>query len=71
MANAEQTAQLNEARTARHKLMTGTAVVSVNKDGMSVSYTRANLSELNYYIEQLERVVEGSGRRRAPAGVRF
>lgn len=71
MATAEQIAQLNEARAARHKLMTGTTVVRVSKDGMSVDYTRANLSELNYYIEQLERVVDGSGRRRAPAGVRF
>lgn len=71
MATAEQTAQLAEARIARHKLMTGTAVVRVNKDGLSVEYTRSNLIELNYYIEQLERVVEGSGRRRGPAGAIF
>lgn len=71
MATPEQTAQLNEARAARHKLMTGTAVVRVAKNGLTVEYTRANLYELNSYIQQLEQTVEGIGARRAPAGVSF
>ncbi|QJR79613.1 hypothetical protein CA267_001780 [Alteromonas pelagimontana] len=71
MATVEQTQQLAEARAARHKLMTGTAVVRVNKDGMSVEYTRATLTQLNEYIDALARVVEGTGRRMPPAGVRF
>lgn len=71
MATAEQVLQLTQARTAYHKLMTGTAVVSVNKDGMSVSYERADAAKLQAYISELSQIVEGSGRRRPPAGVRF
>lgn len=71
MATAEQTAQLSEARAARHKLMTGTSVVRVTRNGMAVEYTRASLYELNAYIQQLEQIVEGQGTRRPPTGFRF
>lgn len=71
MASTEQITQLTEAKNARHKLMTGTAVVRVNKDGLSVEYTRASLRELTAYIETLELAVNSVGNRRAPAGVRF
>ena len=71
MATAEQTAQLSEARAARHKLITGTAVVRVNRNGMAVEYTRASLDQLNAYIQQLEQVVEGKGARRPPVWFRF
>ena len=71
MATAEQTQQLAEARKALHKLMTGTAVVSVNKDGMSVTYKSADAYKLQAYIDELSGIVEGKGRRRAPIGVRF
>jgi len=66
--------QLSEARSARHKLLTGTAVVKVNKggvSGMSVEYTSANLYELNAYINELEMVVNGTSKRRAPARFSF
>ena len=41
MAMADVEKQLSEARAARHKLLTGTAVVKINKgglSGMSVEY---------------------------------
>ena len=71
MATVEQVSQLAEARAAFHKLMTGAAVVSVNKDGMSVSYKTADAGKLQAYITELSNIVEGGSRRRAPAGVRF
>ena len=68
---ANKARQLEEAQQARHKLLTGTRVVKINKDGLSVEYTSANLYELTAYISELEAKVNGVGRRRAPAGFRF
>ncbi|MCH2058131.1 MAG: gpW family protein [Thalassotalea sp.] len=74
MAMADVEKQLSEARAARHKLLTGTAVVKINKgglSGMSVEYSKANLYELNAYISELETKVNGIGMRRPPAGISF
>lgn len=71
MATIEKVTRLAEATNARHKLLTGTRVVKVNKDGMSVEYTSATLKDLNLYIESLEAAVNGMGKRRPPVGVRF
>ena len=71
MAVNEKAIKLAEAQRALHKLVTGTAVVKVTKDGMTVEYTQSNLSELKHYIERLELEVNGLGSRRAPAGVMF
>jgi len=74
MATIDFATQLEEARSARHKLLTGTAVVKVNKggiSGVSVEYTKANLYELNAYINELETKVNGKGMRRSPAGFSF
>jgi hypothetical protein len=71
MATTEQINQLAEAQAARHKLMTGTAVVKVTKDGMTVEYTQGSLRQLINYIETLNQIVNGTGKRRPPAGVRF
>lgn len=60
---------LCDARQALHELMTGRAVVSVSKDGRQVQYSRAAVSELRQYIEELESALGVSGRRRGPAGV--
>lgn len=68
---ANESRQLEEAQQARHKLLTGTRVVKINKDGLSVEYTSANLFELNAYINELETKVNGVGRRRSPVGFRF
>ncbi|MFC4699381.1 gpW family head-tail joining protein [Glaciecola siphonariae] len=66
-----QSAQLDEAISARHKLLTGGTVAKVTKDGTTVEYTRASLPELSRYIESLSQSVNGRSNRRAPAGVRF
>lgn len=71
MATTEQITRLAEATTARHKLLTGTRVVKVNKDGMSVEYTSATLSDLNAYISELELLVSGTSNRRRPARFSF
>jgi hypothetical protein len=71
MATTEKVNQLAEAHAARHKLLTGTRVVKVTKDGMTVEYTSSSLGELNTYIQNLETIVNGVNKRRPPAGVRF
>lgn len=70
MATTNQ-ALLDEAISARHKLMTGGAVVKVTKDGMTVEYTRSSLPDLNLYIDRLSSVAGGVSKRRPPAGVRL
>jgi hypothetical protein len=70
MATTNQ-ALLDEAISARHKLMTGGAVVKVTKDGMTVEYTRSTLPQLNAYIDELTTVSGGASKRRQPAGFRF
>ena len=68
---ANEVKQLEEAQLAKHKLVTGARVVKINKGGMSVEYTSANLYELNAYIAELELKVNGNHRRRSPVGFRF
>ena len=64
---------LCEAQTGRHELVTGRRAQMVaygNGDGTkTVTYTRANLADLDNYIASLMAAL-GIGRRRA-VGVRF
>lgn len=60
--------QLLEARDAYHKLLTGQAVVSIQRDGKTVAFSQANKRDLASYIASLESQVGGAGRRRRPAG---
>ncbi len=60
--------QLIEARQALHELMTGKRVATVTKNGRSVSFTSATLSELKAYISELEEELGVAIRRRRPAG---
>lgn len=59
--------QLLEARDAYHKLLTGQAVVSIQRDGKTVQYQQADKSALAGYIADLESRLGGTGRRRGPA----
>jgi predicted house-cleaning NTP pyrophosphatase (Maf/HAM1 superfamily) len=62
--------QLQEARDALHRLVTGTSTVSIQRDGKKVEFAQANRSDLERYINQLEvQMGAGHGRRRGPAGV--
>jgi predicted house-cleaning NTP pyrophosphatase (Maf/HAM1 superfamily) len=62
--------QLQEARDALHRLVTGTSTVSIQRDGKKVEFAQANRSDLERYINQLEvQMGTGQGRRRGPAGV--
>lgn len=62
MATAQ---QLQEAKAALHNLMTGKAVVSLQRDGRRVEYTPANKSQLQSYINQLESELNARSTRRA------
>lgn len=59
--------QLLEAREALHNLMTGQAVVRIQRDGKSVEYSQASKKDLAAYIASLESQLGGAGRRRRPA----
>lgn len=59
------TQQLQEAKAALHNLMTGKAVVSLQRDGRRVEYTPANKSQLQSYINQLESELNSRSTRRA------
>lgn len=59
------TQQLQEAQTALHNLMTGKAVVSLQRDGRRVDYTPANKAQLQNYINQLESQLNARSARRA------
>ncbi|KAB8312283.1 phage tail protein [Erwinia endophytica] len=61
-------ADLLSARAALHDLMTGKRVASVQKNGRSVTFTSATLSELKAYISELESELGVAVRRRRPAG---
>lgn len=61
--------QLNEARDAYHKLLTGKSVVTLKRDGKEVSYTPADRLTLQKYIDDLERGLGQTSRRAGPAGV--
>lgn len=53
--------QLNEARDAYHKLMTGQAVVSIQRDGKTVQFAQADRPALRAYIMELEGQLSTSG----------
>ncbi|MVY04475.1 phage tail protein [Escherichia coli] len=46
--------QLAEARAALHALYIGKRVVTVTRNGRSVTYTSAGLAELMRYVAELE-----------------
>ena len=60
---------LEEAKAARHKLLTGTARVEVRTEEGTVKYNVTDLTRLEEYISRLEREVNGSGRRRAVGAI--
>jgi len=59
--------QLLEAREAYHNLLTGQAVVSIQRDGRTVEFSQTNKRDLAAYIASLESQLGGAGRRRGPA----
>lgn len=59
--------QLLEARDAYHKLLTGQAVVRIQRDGKTVEFSQASKKDLAAYIADLESQIGGAGRRRRPA----
>ena len=62
--------RLDEARSAYHKLQTGTMAVSIMKDGRRIDFNRTNIHQLKNYIDELEgQLGIVSSRRRRPAGV--
>lgn len=63
---------LDEARTARHKLVTGQLPrVFMDQNGERVEYTATNIAALDAYIRQLEAEVAGLPRARKPMGFIF
>lgn len=60
---------LEEAKAARHKLLTGTARVEVRTEEGTVKYNVADLARLDDYISRLQREVNGSGRRHAVGAI--
>lgn len=58
--------ELEDARRALHDLLTGKRVASVQKDGRSVTFTSATLSELRNYIANLESELGIRSTRRPP-----
>lgn len=60
--------QLDEARAAKHALLTGRKAVKVQKDGRSVEYTPTDLPSLEKYIQSLE-IQLGQTKVRRPMGV--
>lgn len=61
--------ELDQARAAYHKLLTGKAVVSVTVDGVQTSYAQADSAKLKAYIESLVAELSPTTKRRRPAGV--
>jgi hypothetical protein len=63
---------LDEARAAKHKLVTGTLTrVFMDQNGERVEYTATNLGALDAYIRQLEAELAGVPRARKPIGFIF
>lgn len=60
--------ELDEARAALHKLLTGRSAVKLQMNGRNVEYTPADRSALERYIKQLE-VELGTINQRRPARV--
>lgn len=52
--------RLDEALAARHALLTGKKTVSVGFGQRSVSYTEANIKDLERYIAELRREIAGT-----------
>lgn len=53
--------RLVEAETARHKIATGKGVQTITyRDGGSVTYSRATLSDLDSYIASLKSEIAGA-----------
>lgn len=63
--------QLMEAKAAYHKLMTGQAVVRIQRDGKTVEFRAADRSELRAYITELEAQLSTGPIRRRPARVSY
>lgn len=63
--------KLDEARTAYHSLMTGTATVSITKNNRQVQFNQTNKFDLKSYINELEIALDGmtKSNRRGPMGV--
>ncbi|MDC8455329.1 gpW family head-tail joining protein [Marinobacter sp. DS40M6] len=59
--------QLLEAREAYHNLLTGQAVVRIERNGRMVEFSQASKRDLAAYIASLESQLGGAGRRRGPA----
>ena len=61
--------RLVDAEDAYHSLMTGSQEASVHIDGYgSISYTTANITQLEYYISNLKTIIarqSGRGGRKA------
>jgi predicted house-cleaning NTP pyrophosphatase (Maf/HAM1 superfamily) len=54
--------QLSEAESARHRLLTGSAIEQVDmSNGQRVTYTRVTLKELDSYIANLRALVAAAG----------
>lgn len=63
---------LDQAKDARHKLVTGRlARVFMDQNGERVEYTATRLSDLDKYIAQLEAQVAGTTSARKPLGFLF
>lgn len=62
--------KLDEARSAYHSLMTGTATVSITKNNRQVQFNQANKVDLKSYISELEIELNGiaKSKRRGPLG---
>ncbi len=61
--------KITEAKAALHNLMIGKGVVSITKDGRSVTYSASNRADLVSYIADLE--AQANSRRRRPMGIRL
>lgn len=56
---------LDQANAARHKLLTGIAVVEVDMGTYRARFTPANREALDAYIQELEERIAGTPRRGA------
>ena len=65
--------KLEQARTALHKLVTGTSKVSVGYGDRRTTYTAANKADLEQYIAELEQLTGdvSTTRRGPPFGVQW
>ncbi|MFW0778420.1 MAG: phage head-tail joining protein [Rickettsiales bacterium] len=70
MSDQETLNNLNEAKAALHKLMTGHSVVSVWYNGRRTEFRPTNRAELSTYIRELESKIKPTSVRRA-YGVTF